>query len=633
MVFYVVTSLIWLVMIGMTLFAVIRWRELRAESVGLRTDVQELIVEKQEQAAEFERRLARFEKLAHIPDIQDRANRLKVQCDSALEKAKARADRIVNEAHQEAQEIIRRLTEDARENAASMSAALEMDKKWALDHVQAAEREAREMIRNAEQNVAGAATAAAATLEEARGRAREVVRAANGEANEKTRRAGLDIATAAAYSYELRERAEKRSAEIGGKAYEALKRHEYYESAAQALQNIVKGYGNQFSMPSSSLLDELAEEFGFAEAGQKLRWARERTKALESRRLASTCDYAEVSRREFAMSFVLDAFNGKVDSIIARLKDNNYRKLKQEVLDAFAAINLNGQAFKDARITDEYCDARLDELKWGEVVQQLKLRAREEQRAIKEQLRDEEKARREYERAIRQAKRDEAMLSNALEQARSQFEFAAVGERQRLESRIEGLVAKLQEAEERNRRAISMAQQTKCGHVYIISNIGSFGEEVYKIGLTRRLDPTERVRELGSASVPFGFDIHGMIYSEEAPALEADLHKQFLHAQLNKVNKRKEFFRVTLAEIREAVEKLGLTAKWTMAAEAKDYRETLALERAMDDDDSLRQRWLERQARLETEEQEELEEGQAEEEEPGELEESRAEEFDLVAED
>ena len=200
--------------------------------------------------------------------------------------------------------------------------------------------------------------------------------------------------------YEIRERAEKRAAEIGGKAYESLKRHEFYESAAQALQNIVKGYGNQFSTPSGSVLDDLAEEFGFAEAGQKLRWARERTKTLESRRLASACDYAETVRREFAMSFVLDAFNGKFDSITARLRDNNYRKLKQEVLDSFATINLNGKAFKDARITDAYLEARLDELKWGEVVQQLKLRDREEQRAIREQARDEEKARKEYERAI-----------------------------------------------------------------------------------------------------------------------------------------------------------------------------------------------------------------------------------------
>ena len=189
-----------------------------------------------------------------------------------------------------------------------------------------------------------------------------------------------------------------------------------------------------------------------------------------------------------------------------------------------------------------------------------------------------------------------------------------------MESRIDGLVAKLKEAEERNKRAISMAQQTKCGHVYIISNLGSFGEDVYKIGLTRRLDPTERVRELGDASVPFGFDIHGMIYSEEAPALEADLHKRFLPSQVNKVNKRKEFFRVTLAEIREAVESLGLSAKWTMAAEARDYRETLELERAMVSDEALRRRWIDRQVNLENEEQEDLEEGSPE-------------EFELVAED
>ncbi len=137
-----------------------------------------------------------------------------------------------------------------------------------------------------------------------------------------------------------------------------------------------------------------------------------------------------------------------------------------------------------------------------------------------------------------------------------------------------------------------MAQQTKCGHVYIISNIGSFGEEVFKIGLTRRLEPTDRVRELGDASVPFPFDIHAMIYSEDAPALESSLHKKFLASQLNKANKRKEFFRVDLKDIKSTVEEMGLKARWTIEAEAREFRETLALEQAMTEDVELRTRWM-----------------------------------------
>ena len=100
-----------------------------------------------------------------------------------------------------------------------------------------------------------------------------------------------------------------------------------------------------------------------------------------------------------------------------------------------------------------------------------------------------------------------------------------------------------------------MAQQTKQGHVYVISNVGSFGENVYKIGMTRRLDPTERVDELGDASVPFPFDIHGMIHFEDCPAAEKKLHRLFVMGQVNKTNFRKEFFRANLEDIKAAIEK------------------------------------------------------------------------------
>jgi GrpB-like predicted nucleotidyltransferase (UPF0157 family) len=137
-----------------------------------------------------------------------------------------------------------------------------------------------------------------------------------------------------------------------------------------------------------------------------------------------------------------------------------------------------------------------------------------------------------------------------------------------------------------------MAQMTRTGHVYVISNIGSFGDDVFKIGLTRRLEPLDRIRELGDASVPFAFDVHALIPSDDAPALEHALHKHFLAAQMNKVNPRKEFFRVPLAVIRQEIDALGVTAKWTIAADAKEYRETLALERTLKADPTKAAAWL-----------------------------------------
>jgi hypothetical protein len=167
------------------------------------------------------------------------------------------------------------------------------------------------------------------------------------------------------------------------------------------------------------------------------------------------------------------------------------------------------------------------------------------------------------------------------------------------EQQLLELQNRLKEAEERGQRAMSMAQLTKSGHVYIISNVGSFGEHVYKIGLTRRLDPLDRVRELGDSSVPFSFDVHALIKSEDAPALEHRLHRHFLIHQVNKVNHRKEFFRVDLETIRSEVESLGLESQWTMAAEATQYRESLAIERRITEDPVAREQWLMRQLELE----------------------------------
>jgi len=294
---------------------------------------------------------------------------------------------------------------------------------------------------------------------------------------------------------------------------------------------------------------------------------------------AATCDYAEANRRETAIRFVVDAFNGRVDAILSRVKHDNHGTLAQEIQDSFSLVNHNGEAFRNARVLPAFLDARLAELKWAVAAQELRLREREEQRQIQEQIREEEKARREYEKVIQEAARDQETLEKAMQQARAEVEHATAQERASLERRIEDLSARLKAAEEKGQRALSMAQQTRAGNVYVISNIGSFGEEVFKIGMTRRLEPLERVRELGDASVPFEFDVHAMIPSDDAPALERLLHDKFDDLRVNRVNGRKEFFRVPLSRIRELVTERGLPARFTMVAGAREYRETMALGR------------------------------------------------------
>lgn len=224
-----------------------------------------------------------------------------------------------------------------------------------------------------------------------------------------------------------------------------------------------------------------------------------------------------------------------------------------------------------------------------------------------ESLREEQKAKREYERALRDAKREEEAVQKAMARLQEQLLQASAEERAKYETELQSLQEKLKLAEEKGQRAISMAQQTRCGYVYIISNLGSFGEDVFKIGLTRRLEPMDRVKELGDSSVPFEFDVHALIRSDDAPALEHKLHRHFLLHQVNKVNHRKEFFRCDLATIRKEVEELGLQAQWTMKAEARDYRETLAIEKKIASDPFAREQWLQRQLELElTEDEDEL---------------------------
>ncbi len=148
----------------------------------------------------------------------------------------------------------------------------------------------------------------------------------------------------------------------------------------------------------------------------------------------------------------------------------------------------------------------------------------------------------------------------------------------KLRGQIEELERKLAEAQMNRQRALSRAQMTRSGHVYIISNIGSFGEQVYKIGMTRRLDPMDRVKELGDASVPFEFDVHAILFTDDAPALENKLHRAFHHRRVNRVNGKKEFFRVHMTEIVDFVrEHHSAEIEFVHEAEAEEYRKTMAL--------------------------------------------------------
>lgn len=451
-----------------------------------------------------------------------------------------------------------------------------------------AEREAEQIRQSA--NFEANTVKEAATREAA-----EIRSKSNLDAKEKRERIEELLANANHQADQIIQEANKRAEQIAGDAYRALKEVDQLTETATAMRNVIDGYGDRYLKPTYSLLDELAETYGFEEAGQQLKQARERSKLMVETGRAASCEYVEKNRRETAIRFVIDAFNGKVDSILTRSKADNYGTLERQIQDACALVNNNGSAFRDARITEEYLQARLAELRWASSVLAIREREKEEQRAIREQIREEERARKEIERALRDAAKEEEALQRAMEKVRAQVAKASDEQRAKFEAELAALQEKLQQAEERNQRAQSMAQQTRAGHVYVISNIGSLGGNVYKVGMTRRLEPLDRVRELGDASVPFSFDVHAMIWSEDAPGLERALHRDFVRAQVNKVNPRKEFFRIGLSELRQAIESRGIETSWTMAALAQEYRESLAIEQRLLGNPALAEDWLRHQ--------------------------------------
>lgn len=195
---------------------------------------------------------------------------------------------------------------------------------------------------------------------------------------------------------------------------------------------------------------------------------------------------------------------------------------------------------------------------------------REEQARIKAQIREEKKREKEIDREIKQLDRERDAIQAALEKALAEAEDQHSEEVERLKER-------LAQAEERSQRAVSMAQMTKSGHVYVISNIGSFGEDIYKIGMTRRLEPEIRVRELSSASVPFPFDVHMMISCDDAPTLENTLHRALHRERINKAKPRKEFFKVRLDTIRRIVEENYGQVDYVADAEALEYKQSLEM--------------------------------------------------------
>lgn len=312
---------------------------------------------------------------------------------------------------------------------------------------------------------------------------------------------------------------------------------------------------------------------------------REKMKQLIKENGAATCPgewTVSGSKREGAkmvrqtMKLMLRAFNGECEAAAANVSYNNVNKMEERVTKAFEAVNKLGETLR-VSITNLYLRQRLDEIRLVNEYETKKYHEKQEEHERREKMRDEEKAQREFEQAREEAEAQELAYQRLLSKAREEAAIATGAKLEDLTSKVSEFSAKLDEARKKKERAIARAQLTKSGFVYVISNVGSFGDGVFKVGMTRRMEPMDRIIELSGAAVPFPFDLHAMMFSDDAPSLECALHNFLEQNRVNLVNTRKEFFHsVKLAEIRGFIESRGLSAQFMDQPEAREYRQTLA---------------------------------------------------------
>lgn len=245
----------------------------------------------------------------------------------------------------------------------------------------------------------------------------------------------------------------------------------------------------------------------------------------------------------------LRCFDNEVKSAIALANWNNIGRLNERVRRAFKEINERGQLVKTF-INKEYLELRLKELNLSFEISELKTLKKEEEREERRLEREAEREEQKIKAAAEKAKKDRERMEKLVAKELAKLDGMTEAQRQELEIHQK----ELEELKSREQRAVSMAQQTRAGFVYVITNVNSFGEGVVKVGMTRRADPNERVRELGDASVPDTFDVHGFFYCEDAPRLESDVHKVFDDKRVNLINKRKEFFYIDANEALKQIE-------------------------------------------------------------------------------
>lgn len=263
----------------------------------------------------------------------------------------------------------------------------------------------------------------------------------------------------------------------------------------------------------------------------------------------------------------LRSYNAEVENAISRMKAGNLQAGLKRLEKARSEVARMGDMI-DLKVTYDFHNLRVRELELASRHLEAKKAAKEAEREARQKLREEEKAQRDFEMAHAKLKKEKSHYENAISSLITQ---GRAEEARGLRFKLDEVRRSIEDVEER-------AANQRLGYVYVISNIGSFGERMVKIGMTRRLEPMDRVRELGDASVPFNFDVHTLHFSKDAVSVEAALHRRFADRKVNRINNRREFFYATPAEVREAFAEIdGTVLEYHENPDAEQYRLSQAM--------------------------------------------------------
>lgn len=360
------------------------------------------------------------------------------------------------------------------------------------------------------------------------------------------------------------------------------------KSKLQELQKQILVAEDSIELESFSLYQPKYQLTNSAEYKARLDELREDQKA-GLRRLNAEIDAFEVGAMELTKAqwtkllkdlakLARRSFNSEAEYCIDNVKFNNVEKMEQRIRKSFETCN------KLLKVTQMWMTGRVLELKLNELylAHEYQVKRQEEKEAAR-QAREDQREQEKLEREIREARakidKERRHFTSALQKLKLRL-AAAVDQQERedLQARIDEITAQNNKLDEEEKQLDYREQNARAGYVYVISNIGAFGEGIYKIGMTRRLEPQDRVDELGDASVPFRFDVHALVFSDNAPALEAKLHTHFAAGRINKINGRKEFFRADLKEIEAVIRaNYDTVVEVVHVAPAEQYRESLKL--------------------------------------------------------